>query len=147
MFIQKFLFYFFSHGARISFLSSIGTPGKEIQKNLVARGTGTVFKCLGHRICADKFTSVARVVVERVRHPFPRGVAIWHLSSAKKLFHCHGGHEELPVHIAYWQGLVQLCDLVSLGRWVFFVTFGTYMWTTQGFFFVCLCFVNTFNKV
>jgi len=73
----------------------------ERQKNLVARGTGTIFKCLGHIICADKSMSAARVVAERVKQPFPRGVAIWHLSSAKKLFHSHGGHEELPVHTAY----------------------------------------------
>ncbi len=71
------------------------------QKNLVARGIGTVCGCLGHRICADKSTSVARVVAKRVRQPFPQGVAIWHLSSAKKLFHNHGDHGELPVHTAY----------------------------------------------
>jgi hypothetical protein len=33
MFIQKFLFYFFPHGARISFLPGTGTPGKEMQES------------------------------------------------------------------------------------------------------------------
>jgi hypothetical protein len=32
MLIQKFLFYFFSHGARISFLSGTGTPGKKMRE-------------------------------------------------------------------------------------------------------------------
>jgi hypothetical protein len=59
---------------------------------LVARGTGTVHGCLGHRICADKSASVAHVVAKKVGQLFPRRFAIWHLSSGKKLFHGHGGH-------------------------------------------------------
>ncbi len=62
------------------------------QRNLVARGTGTVHGCLGHRICADKSASVAHVVAKKVGQLFPRRFAIWHLSSGKKLFHGHGGH-------------------------------------------------------
>jgi len=62
------------------------------QRNLIARGTGTVCGCLGHKICVDKFASATCVVVERVGQLFPWGIAIWHLSSGKKLFHSHGGH-------------------------------------------------------
>jgi hypothetical protein len=41
------------------------------QRNLVARGTGTICECLGHKICADKFASTACVVVEKVEQLFP----------------------------------------------------------------------------
>jgi hypothetical protein len=71
----------------------------ERQRNLVARGIETVCECLGRRICADKSASATHVVAERIGEPFPRRVTIWHLSNGKKLFHSHGDHGELPVHI------------------------------------------------
>jgi hypothetical protein len=82
-----------------------------------------VCRCLGDKICTDRSASAACVVAKRAGQPFHRGIAIWHVLSGKKLLHSHGGHEELPIHTAYWQRLVQFPDLLVLGRWMFFVTF------------------------